>query len=33
MQILTSQAGSAGGPKPGRDGFYLELGRTLLTQF
>jgi len=24
--ILTSRAGSAGGPKPGRAGFYLELG-------
>jgi len=23
---LTSRAGSAGGPKPGRAGFYLELG-------
>ena len=27
MQILTFRAGSAGGPKPGRAGFYLELGR------
>jgi len=27
MQILISRAGSAGGPKPGRAGFYLELGR------
>ena len=27
MQFLTSRAGSAGGPKPGRAGFYLELGR------
>jgi len=25
--VLTSRAGSAGGPKPGRAGFYLELGR------
>ena len=25
--FLTSGAGSAGGPKPGRAGFYLELGR------
>jgi len=24
---LTFRAGSAGGPKPGRAGFYLELGR------
>jgi len=23
--VLTSRAGSAGGPKPGRAGFYLEL--------
>ena len=29
MQVLTSRAGSAGGPKPGRAGFYLELGRVL----
>ena len=29
MQILTSRAGSAGGPKPGRAGFYLELGGCL----
>ena len=27
MQFLISRAGSAGGPKPGRAGFYLELGR------
>jgi len=25
VQILTFRAGSAGGPKPGRAGFYLEL--------
>ena len=30
MQILTSRAGSAGGPKPGRAGFYLELAGLLL---
>ena len=30
MKILTSRAGSAGGPKPGRAGFYLELGRAYL---
>ncbi len=28
MQVLISRAGSAGGPEPGRAGFYLELGRT-----
>src|SRR4051794_20863633 len=27
VQILTSRAGSAGGPKPGRDRCYGELGR------
>jgi len=27
VQLLTSRAGSAGGPEPGRAGFYLELGR------
>jgi len=27
VQVLTFRAGSAGGPKPGRAGFYLELGR------
>ena len=27
--VLTFRAGSAGGPKPGRAGFYLELGRQL----
>ena len=26
------RAGSAGGPKPGRAGFYLELGRRRLTK-
>ena len=27
VQFLILRAGSAGGPKPGRAGFYLELGR------
>jgi len=26
VQFLIFRAGSAGGPKPGRAGFYLELG-------
>jgi len=30
MQVLTFRAGSAGGPKPGRAGFYLELARRRL---
>jgi len=28
VQVLTFRAGSAGGPKPGRAGFYLKLGGT-----
>jgi len=27
MQVSIFRAGSAGGPKPGRAGFYLELAR------
>jgi len=27
VQFLIFRAGSAGGPKPGRGGFYLELAR------
>jgi len=27
--VTAARAGSAGGPKPGRAGFYLELGRRL----
>jgi len=30
-EILISRAGSAGGPKPGRAGFYLELARPSFT--
>jgi len=33
VQILTFRAGSAGGPKPGRAGFYLELARPLFSEF